>query len=493
MEMDPRLKTAAETGDIDVLHVLIRENPHILEHIDKIPFIQTPLHTAAHEGQISFAMEMINLKPSFANKLNLDGLSPMHLALINGQTKLVLRLLKTDEDLVRVKGWQGKTPFHYAATTGNSKLLFEFLEACPECIEDVTVRDETALHLALKHDHVEAFKLLFGWLLRSPLGHKIIAFETKMVNWKDNDDNTVLHIAAMKEQREALKLLLDSSILLRVKAKNSEGLTAQDIIEKVERPDTNIDVKDEEDYIEIDFLKEKINCVERYFVLGARARRCMSVDVINTMLVVMALIITAVYQSSLSPPGGVWQGDNNDSIVTTSVLNVVTADVVTKNHYFPGRGYNNNSTISKYLFGKESKQAGTMIMNPYSFGLFWTLNVFTFGLSIVITGLLLFGLYILMFLAVPLYLLVNCYFFSMTILSPSLIWSYFNLCILFILLLVPVALLLELAFKSTPIMKKTTAERKYRTELRKDLCMDNWEIGSVLLTVMVIFDVLEST
>ncbi|KAK5833026.1 hypothetical protein PVK06_016836 [Gossypium arboreum] len=109
ISIDPRLSEAARLGNIDdAFYALIHEDPYTLDHIDQIPFVHTPLHIAKHEGQIHFAMEMMNLKPSFARKLNRDGFSPMHLALRNGQIKLVLRLWKADKDPVRVKGREGK-------------------------------------------------------------------------------------------------------------------------------------------------------------------------------------------------------------------------------------------------------------------------------------------------------------------------------------------------------------------------------------------------
>ncbi|XP_039064331.1 ankyrin repeat-containing protein BDA1-like [Hibiscus syriacus] len=152
--------------------------------------------------------------------LNRDGFSLMHLASMNGGTELVLRLLKIDKDLGRVKGREGMTPFHYVVATRNSRLLVEFLEACPCCIEDVTVRDETALHRALTKDQIEAFNLLIGWLQRTHHTHgSIFAFKRKLVDRKDNDNNNVLHIAAMNRQHEALKLLLESHRWLDVKAK----------------------------------------------------------------------------------------------------------------------------------------------------------------------------------------------------------------------------------------------------------------------------------
>ncbi|TYJ24684.1 hypothetical protein E1A91_A08G278000v1 [Gossypium mustelinum] len=306
--MDPSLREVAGTGDTDALYALIRKDPYMLEHIDQIPFIDTPLHIAANEGQIKFAMEMMNLKPSFGRKLNQDGFSPLHLALKNGHTKLVLRLLETDKDLVRVKGREGMTPFHCAAAVGNSNLLFQFLETCPECVEDVTVRNETALHLALKNDHTDAFNLLHGWLRKNRRGGGN-GLERKVVNWRDDDDNTVLHIAATRKQHQAVQLLLDSFYGLDANAKNSEGLTAREIIERVERQGLNMSGAEDDDTTtaKIERIKKRTSRPERALIKLIRARNGLSENMLNATLVVAALVITAIYQSSLSPPRGLWQ------------------------------------------------------------------------------------------------------------------------------------------------------------------------------------------
>lgn len=49
-------------------------------------------------------MEMMNLKPAFARKLNQQGLSPLHIAVKQGHKEMALRFLEMDNDLVRVKG-----------------------------------------------------------------------------------------------------------------------------------------------------------------------------------------------------------------------------------------------------------------------------------------------------------------------------------------------------------------------------------------------------
>jgi len=38
------------------------------------------------------------------------------------------------------------------------------LSSCPDCIEDLTVQKETALHLAIKNNQFEAVKALVDWI-----------------------------------------------------------------------------------------------------------------------------------------------------------------------------------------------------------------------------------------------------------------------------------------------------------------------------------------
>ncbi|KAK8487685.1 hypothetical protein V6N11_012740 [Hibiscus sabdariffa] len=62
--MDPRLREAAETGNTDALYVLIGDDPDILERIDQIPFVQTPLHVAANQGLGGFWSAFLKLAPN---------------------------------------------------------------------------------------------------------------------------------------------------------------------------------------------------------------------------------------------------------------------------------------------------------------------------------------------------------------------------------------------------------------------------------------------
>ena len=186
------LSAAAEAGDINGLYNSIKKVPNILDHIDETPFVDSPMHTAASAGRTNFVIEILSLKPSFGRKLNPDGLSPLHLALQNGYIETVKRVIKFDKELAWVKGRERFTLLHFAAETDNAGMLVELLCVCPESILDVTVRDETALHIAVKKMKLSALEVLLGFLGRTS--------NKQLLKCKDEIGNTVLHTAVATSQ-----------------------------------------------------------------------------------------------------------------------------------------------------------------------------------------------------------------------------------------------------------------------------------------------------
>ena len=213
-----KLNEIALHGNIEAFYsLIIREDVRILEDIDELPFVDTPLHIAASAGSpehVQFAMEMMRLKPLFARKLNLNGYSPIHLALQEGHTQMAHRLLQVDGDLVRVKGKKGRTPLHdvaaAAATEQQLDLLDKFLSDYPNSIEDVTIQNQTALHIALENNNLDAFKRLVRWLKKSESENV-----REILNRQDEKGNTVLLVAVSKNQTMASSLL--SSIIYVLK------------------------------------------------------------------------------------------------------------------------------------------------------------------------------------------------------------------------------------------------------------------------------------
>ncbi|XP_029124633.1 ankyrin repeat-containing protein BDA1-like [Cajanus cajan] len=391
---DNKLKTAAEDGDINLLYSVIEEDPQVLDHIDSISFVETPLHVAASFGNIGFAVEIMRLKPSFAWKLNPQGYTPMHLAMQHGHKRMVVRFVDVNKELVRVKGREGVTPLHFASQIGEVELLGNFLLACPDSIEDVSIRSETALHIAVRYQQYEALQLLVGWLKRT-CQTNAIQIEKTILNWKDDAGNTILHVSALLNDSKALELLLKTKIDL--KAKNLEKLTALDIATSAEIKKILVkagakrgsSVTDAPTLVDI--LKWNITLMEKIVIFILRIRRDITEDQRNALLGVAALIATATYQSVLSPPGGVFQASaDNNNINTTS----------------------SNSTATE-------GNAGTSVLNEGDFLTLSIINSLCILVSTVTIHILTPSGIVGSILITPMFWFAYCYLYSMKVISPT--------------------------------------------------------------------------
>ncbi|KAG8480110.1 hypothetical protein CXB51_025350 [Gossypium anomalum] len=300
--MDERLRTAARTGNVSDLYSLIEIDGNALKQFDEEEFVETPLHIAAEEGCLRFAMEMMSLKPSFASKLNKQGLTPLHLAATNPDTSMALRFLEINKDLARVKGKNGKTPLHIITEAGNHNgLLDRYLEICPQSIRDVTVENRNALHIAVENNELDVLQVLIRTLKKTD-------YYCEVVNQKDEGGNTALHLAAFHGRPQMLKLLLNCNADKH--ATNQAGLMALDIADQHHNEDSITVLRG-------CFIPGVSNFKRKYEKQMTKVSSLISHEIDNmsgedrnALLVILGLLLTATFQASLSPPGGVWQGDN---------------------------------------------------------------------------------------------------------------------------------------------------------------------------------------
>ncbi|KAL5718251.1 hypothetical protein ACHQM5_011177 [Ranunculus cassubicifolius] len=323
------LSEAARQNDVNALYAAISEDPHILNNLDKRSFIDTPFHIAASLGHTHFAIEIMMLRPSFARKLNQNGDTPMHVAIKNNHDNLVRGLLAKDKDLVRAYGREGITPLHCLvvrkvqndANTLKPTLLQEMLSASPESLEDLTVKRETALHLAVKHKRFEAFKYLVECIQKS---HK-----EKIYGWKDEDGNTALHLATRGSEVEMIQFLFQKYKYkewnLKVEVQDDNNKTAIDLAKDLPEADPN---KDTIIGTLVFGTKEGMTtCCSlrtRYFRYVnnqlSKAVQEISPESQEALLVVLALIVTTTFQVGVNPPGSFWQDDGDNHVAGTPIL-----------------------------------------------------------------------------------------------------------------------------------------------------------------------------
>ncbi|XP_044476677.1 ankyrin repeat-containing protein BDA1-like [Mangifera indica] len=418
--MDERLQNAAMEGDVEALFSILEEDPNVLERIDQVSFVTTPLHTAAREGKIHFAKEILNLKPSFARKRDHIGRSPLHLALEGKHQQkelsprdldleekyqeLVTWLIKHDSEVVRVKAKGMVTPLHYAAQLDDESSVADFLYVCPLSIEDLTVKSETVVHVAVKNGRLKAFKVLLGWLRRFD--------KEEMLEWKDEEGNNPLHTAVSADQPEMVKLLIG---YLKVNIKNSKGLTALDVFYLrqyqglVDAAVGNIllaakaktasqlilpSLRDSKKTLLAEYFYGGLTCpgkILKRFSLGYRRVDQVPLEVRNVLLVVAILIATATYQAALSPPGGYWQDDGNLQ---------------------PAANNTGISNTTSTIFNTEQHAAGEMIRQSFGQFQFLIYNSLAFFTSVCFISTLVAGLpfYIISILMTS--LMEVSYFFS---------------------------------------------------------------------------------
>ena len=142
--------------------------------------------------------------------------------------------------------------------------------------------------------------------------------------------------------KQMVMLLLECKV--NEKVKNERGQTALEVLQLQIQPEAEtclkllrrerylssfnvfLNLPYEPSYKRINFgelpshkmLMTKITTLELLSMQFIGKIRIMSVERINVLLVVLALILTITYQAILNPPGGVWPADNSANTATTA-------------------------------------------------------------------------------------------------------------------------------------------------------------------------------
>ncbi|ESQ38433.1 hypothetical protein EUTSA_v10029310mg [Eutrema salsugineum] len=143
----------------------------------------------------------------------------------DGSVEKLYKLIAEDPDILGLfdKVPFCETPLHIAAKRGHTHFAMELMTLKPTFASKLNVSGFSPMHLALQNNHIRI--VLYGWFKR--LNKK------EILEWKDEDGNTVFHIAASMNQTEVMKLLRKT---VKVKAKNLDGKTAIDILQTHQSP-----------------------------------------------------------------------------------------------------------------------------------------------------------------------------------------------------------------------------------------------------------------
>ncbi|XP_026429205.1 ankyrin repeat-containing protein BDA1-like [Papaver somniferum] len=358
--MERKLYEASMRGDVTSLKELLEEDPMLLIRVIISFEYENPLGIAAMCGHVEFAAQILRMKPELATHSDQKGLCPLHLAAQGNSVSMVKVLIEANPDVCGFTDQDGRRPLHLAAMKDRTEIVKILIQKQPKAIQMLSeYRSETILHLCVKHNGLDALKLLVDKLRNQHVNEESIFLASEgenkgsiSVNSKDADGNTILHLAVARRNMKIIKYLLNSDTgLVEQNAVNNKGFTAMDILIKSDQRELkDMEVQDilrEAGVLQSDVLqqftgsqqddqlpenrpKDEINITKGKYKLDEKYEAWLK-DNKNSLMVVSSLIATMAFQGALNPPGGVWQETkelHNDGSITAVDPNYsVTANI----------------------------------------------------------------------------------------------------------------------------------------------------------------------
>ncbi|KAI3833057.1 hypothetical protein MKX03_021335 [Papaver bracteatum] len=293
-----------------------------LNNLDEVftSFCRTPLHIAVISGNIKLATEIVSRKPDLALKKDFNGFTPLHLASARTSRQMVRLLLNARPAACLVKDKDGRTPLHLAVMKDRVEIMKLLMEERPDPIHLKNDENgETILHFCVKNNNeFTSLKLLVDKLVLAWNFDRDTAIS---INSKDNDGNTVLHLAAgMGKLKIVNQLLQSNDIRIDIDAINNKGLKPLNLLSEADKNDLEMGFYNHSGHNKE--LSNQTFSENKYHkqVNKKSAKKHGNADRVNALLVVATLIGQIAFQAALNPPGGVWQDDSkvnsNDDPVT---------------------------------------------------------------------------------------------------------------------------------------------------------------------------------
>ncbi|KAI9079421.1 hypothetical protein K1719_038610 [Acacia pycnantha] len=261
---------------------------------DLKPKGKSPLLAALINNNLGMLITILRKKPGWIHLRDDQGWLPLHHAVLLGNLQGVLYLVEECPSCTMERDNDGSLPIHLACNEGHVKIVQELLKWCLDPADMVNERGQNLLHIACTYRNYE----LVRYLLEDP---KL----EMMINQKDIDGNTPLHLATISWHPKIVHALtwdkrVDLSVL------NHDNLTALDIAERLTwnalvsagKPRSSVRFhpkKVETDSTSSDIDKQT-HSTEQYK------------DRIDTLIVVSTLIITTSFAVGFTFPGDAEQG-----------------------------------------------------------------------------------------------------------------------------------------------------------------------------------------
>ncbi|XP_018721080.2 protein ACCELERATED CELL DEATH 6 [Eucalyptus grandis] len=202
---------AVERGNLEVLGLLLEEplDPWRIQGV-------SPIHAAVLHGKIGMLQKISASNPRLFELKDGRGRTPLHLAAYINYCDGIKYLLEEFASSAVEYDRDGHFPIHVACKEGHVEAIKELLQQWPDPTELINRQGQNILHVCAKHGRIRALRYILG-----------NANLEKLINERDNDGNTPLHLATLPWHPVVLlDLVLDKRVDCNLL--NNECLTALD-------------------------------------------------------------------------------------------------------------------------------------------------------------------------------------------------------------------------------------------------------------------------
>ncbi|KAK4410906.1 hypothetical protein Sango_0163600 [Sesamum angolense] len=314
--MDQRMLNAACSGDVNMLHQLLQENPFILSDYLLMNSHENPLTVATKANQLVFVREVLRLRAELAVELNQDGFRPLDVAAAYGHVEIAAEILAAGPEICRLAGRDGRTAIHYAATNGRVEIIDQLMSACLNSAKDVTTFGETALHLAVKSFEFESLKCVLHWLEKVGM----VEIVELLLDWNNNTGGNRLDLNAVNKKGltavDIVDILTESSndVHLRETLRRAGGYASSEFKVVSERPKSDIE-RPRNNHLPGEKPKNWRDILKHF---EFQWQRDSPGEARSTLLVVAALIATVTFEAGINPPSYLFEPSNEANITVSS-------------------------------------------------------------------------------------------------------------------------------------------------------------------------------
>ncbi|XVF13955.1 hypothetical protein REPUB_Repub09cG0014500 [Reevesia pubescens] len=206
------------------------------EHIGDIPSVykweitNRAVHAAARGGNLKILKELLCDYTDVLAYRDKRGSTLLHAAAGRGQVEVV-KYLVASFDIIDAIDDQGNTALHIAAYRGQAAVVEALILASPSLISVRNKAGETFLHLAVSGFQTPAFRRVDRQVnLMKQLVHAKKLNVEDIVNAKNNDGMTALHMAIIGNVHTDLVELLMSAQSINVNICDANGMTPLDLL-----------------------------------------------------------------------------------------------------------------------------------------------------------------------------------------------------------------------------------------------------------------------